>query len=419
MTEKTALTLILVTYSFPFGKAEQFLENEITYSAETFQKVIVVPSHIQGEQRTLPNNVEVDTSFATSRPQGILRVMSVVFACLQSLMFYEELITHWKVLWRWKAFRKLCIHQDNAVWIARWLSAYIQTNKLNPRTTLLYTSWLVPHTTGIGLVRKRYPELKLVSRAHRDDLYEYDSNPPYIPFRKQTFQAVNRIFVISDHGHHYLTETYPAFHPIVEVARVGIKDPLYDNSPSQDGVFRIITCSFMIPVKRLHLLVDALRLLAANHPTLKIEWHHMGDGPLRTDIELAAKNLPSRVQSVFHGHMPYSQVFAFYRSQPLDVFVNISESEGIPAAIMEAYSYGIPAIATAVGGNPEIVNETNGILLDSMPSIQAIADALSQFALYPEYAIAKRETSKLMWRTLYNADVNYRSFVHRLIELYR
>ena len=45
--------------------------------------------------------------------------------------------------------------------------------------------------------------------------------------------------------------------------------------------------------------------------------------------------------------------------------MNVSESEGIPVSIMEASSFGIPVIATNVGGVGEIVeNGYNGLLLN-------------------------------------------------------
>lgn len=46
-----------------------------------------------------------------------------------------------------------------------------------------------------------------------------------------------------------------------------------------------------------------------------------------------------------------------------DLFVNMSLSEGIPVSIMEAISFGIPIIATNVGGNAEIVNDETGVLI--------------------------------------------------------
>ena len=67
----------------------------------------------------------------------------------------------------------------------------------------------------------------------------------------------------------------------------------------------------------------------------------------------------------FAGALSQEEVFSFYRCNHVDLFVNVSEAEGIPISIMEALSFGIPCVATRVGGNPEIVHHgENGYLID-------------------------------------------------------
>ena len=83
------------------------------------------------------------------------------------------------------------------------------------------------------------------------------------------------------------------------------------------------------------------------------------------------KLFPQNAEGYLDGYVPIEQIMNYYRENPVDVIVNVSESEGgSPVSIMEALSCGIPAIATAVGGNPEIVSEQNGILLSANPSPQ-------------------------------------------------
>jgi len=48
--------------------------------------------------------------------------------------------------------------------------------------------------------------------------------------------------------------------------------------------------------------------------------------------------------------LPHNDVLNYYASNPVDVFINTSSSEGLPVSIMEAMSFGIPVIATNVGG---------------------------------------------------------------------
>ena len=77
--------------------------------------------------------------------------------------------------------------------------------------------------------------------------------------------------------------------------------------------------------------------------------------------------------------MSNQQIIDFYAKTPLDLFINVSESEGIPVSIMEAMSFGIPAIATNVGGTNEIVNQKNGYLIDSESTSEEISNYINNF----------------------------------------
>jgi glycosyltransferase involved in cell wall biosynthesis len=114
------------------------------------------------------------------------------------------------------------------------------------------------------------------------------------------------------------------------------------------------------------------------------------------------------------GYTGRETLMSFYRDCPLDVFINASETEGTPVAVMEAVSCGIPVIATSVGGNREIVGERNGILLDENPSPQEIADSIINLLDDPKTAHAMREGSRKVWMERYNADANYEAFAGRL-----
>jgi glycosyltransferase involved in cell wall biosynthesis len=81
---------------------------------------------------------------------------------------------------------------------------------------------------------------------------------------------------------------------------------------------------------------------------------------------------------------------------------------------MEAISYGIPVIATSVGGNTEIVSDRNGILLDSNPTPEEIAQALLKICDSPGLAQKMRVESRRVWEESYNADVNFRAFAEQL-----
>ena len=98
---------------------------------------------------------------------------------------------------------------------------------------------------------------------------------------------------------------------------------------------------------------------------LNLEWIHFGDGELRKDLEELAKNKLANVNYNFTGNISNEKILNFYSENYVDLFLNVSSSEGIPVSIMESLSAGIPVIATNVGGNNEIINNKNGSIIDS------------------------------------------------------
>ena len=179
-----------------------------------------------------------------------------------------------------------------------------------------------------------------------------------------------------------------------------------------------MSCSFLVPVKRIGLLLKGIKIFAESRSNLPIEWNHLGDGPLRAQLEREAREtMPSSVNFYFHGALANKDIINFYKKNPVDVFVNVSESEGIPVSIMEAHSCSIPVIATAVGGTSEIVNNENGFLLNNNPTPIEIADALEKFSHSSKDILAKRKICKFNWYSKYNANMNYNDFCDDLLML--
>jgi glycosyltransferase involved in cell wall biosynthesis len=99
----------------------------------------------------------------------------------------------------------------------------------------------------------------------------------------------------------------------------------------------------------------------------------VGDGPLRSDLEAVANDLGVEDLITFHGEKPKTTVARILRRA--DVFVLPSLWENLPCALLEGMSTGLPVVATHVGGVPEVVAPTQGILV-APGSSDALADAL-------------------------------------------
>jgi len=417
---KSLLTLILFTEKYPYSNAgeKSFLDPELKQLRQEFNRIIIVPRQKSAVEHSLSNEVEVEDAFADYLQKKMSRSY-IISRVLRSSLFHQELFNRPVVLFNPKALKKLIIFVAETERTKDWLSTFLSNNKFDLQKSVFYTYWLNEITAALGLIKQKSTGIKLVSRAHGYDLYETRYDPPYIPCRRASLKALDKLFLISENGKDHITKAYPFVVDKCAVARLGTQDPGFKNQRSKDGVLRIVSCSSMIPLKRLDLLTRGINKLARDRTDQMIEWHHFGDGEMRSAIEQLCNNiLPNNVTYTFHGSVPNEQLISFYRNNPVDIFINVSSSEGIPVSIMEALSVGIPVIAAAVGGIPEIVSAAHGQLLATDPTADEVALALGEMLKNNEAIERKRKASREKWQSDYSAERNHRNFARQLLNCF-
>lgn len=129
----------------------------------------------------------------------------------------------------------------------------------------------------------------------------------------------------------------------------------------------------LAPVKRPGLAVDVFELLAARHPHLHLVF--VGDGALWQELERRINNGSTQVKE--RVHMIGAQANMVAVMSDLDLVMLTSSNEGAPVCLMEAAAAGLPVVASAVGGVPEVVaHERTGWL---GKSVDEWAFGLDQF----------------------------------------
>ena len=66
----------------------------------------------------------------------------------------------------------------------------------------------------------------------------------------------------------------------------------------------------------------------------------------RGRLEESIEKLHGNIKVDLMGNLPHEKVMSFYKDYAVNLFVNVSKSEGLPVSIMEAVSFGIPVRAT-------------------------------------------------------------------------
>ncbi len=412
------MNIIVFTNSYPYDIAveQSFLTAEIDILVKKFDRVILLPSVCKGELHPVPPSVEVITEFSVfiASQNKYLTYLLTLF----SPVLYKEICEKYDVLLHLSAARNFLAFLRESLLVAIWLKAWIKKSDINLADSIFYTFWFARSTLGVGLVKDMYPEIKLVSRAHGGDLYEERYSPPYIPCRSISLDMVDAVYPDSEAGTLYLQKRYERFSEKISTIRMGTTDPRFLTKPSQDEVVHIVSCAMIRKDKRIDLLLRGIALASRYRNDRQFVWHHFGNGENREKLQILANNIfPVNAKAYLPGYTSQDDLFSYYRNNPIDVFMLVSESEGTPIAIMEAISCGIPIIATAVGGNIEIVSEKNGILLPPDPTPDDISQALLSFIDDSQSALLKRSGSFETWREFYSVETNTNDFVCRLKEL--
>ncbi|QFP75890.1 glycosyltransferase [Deinococcus sp. AJ005] len=401
--------LVIFTERFPYYGGEQFLELEIEYLANKFEKIILVPRIASGNVRKLPQNVFI-SSF--SPRLSLYEILSAIF----DKNFILEAVKHWKAVSSPKGAYRLFNFTVYGKRIQRWIG------RLSPEivnSAYFYSYWMSHAAIGVAWAKKSEPKLSFITRGHGWDVYSHIHNPPYLPFRSLIFDSADRIYPISQAGLNYICERNFVLPDKIKVARLGVAKSRHLTKRSDDGVFRIVSCSSMITLKRIEIIIRIISQLSQRREfSKKIIWTHFGDGPLHDElVSLANRLFTNQIECVFTGNVKNAEVLKFYTENPVDIFINTSSSEGIPVSIMEAQAFGIPVMATNVGGVSEIVDENNGFLLDIDFEIEEAVQNFIKISSDSFLMDNLRRGSFAMWASHYDAANNYEDFYHDIVSL--
>jgi len=363
--------LVMITDSYPFGSVEQpFVEPEIRAFFEGWD-VAIVP---MGSSRTL-------------NPACSRKVLSQVQVLLPRIPWNSAAKARYGLLaaalpMLWQEVRHCSPMQAKTAWAylskALWArSVFKDLGLLNPLgRTLFYSFWLNPSALALALLRQDGGVDHLVSRTNGYDLYNHRIPAGRQPFRIQMKNNIDRILFSCQVGRDYFCRTFgPEATPgQYQLARLGCSD---HSAFERDGAgkFTVMSCSSVIPLKRVRLLAEGIALVGRD----SIRWIHAGDGPELEEVRAFAER--ESLDATFLGNVPNDLLMNFYSNTPIDLFATMSSSEGgCPVSVTEALSFSMPILASRAGGGVvEQVDASNGILLGDNPSAREVAGALTLF----------------------------------------
>lgn len=175
-----------------------------------------------------------------------------------------------------------------------------------------------------------------------------------------------------------------------------------------DGIY-VILCARFDTIKWIEGLVQAFAKVHAQEPKARLIL--VGDGPERPRIEreIAEHQLSGAVHLAGFRHDVADWLTAS------DIYTLPSHSEGTSVSLIEAMAKGLPAVATRVGGTPEVLAEGETGLLTPRADVDALAQALLTLVRDPDLRMRFGAAAKARYAALFRPE----SMLEKYAALYR
>ncbi|MES2837160.1 MAG: glycosyltransferase [Bacteroidota bacterium] len=390
--------LFLFTDSFPFGYNETYILSEQRVIHTNFEKIYYFPLNCnnEGDNRfDIPNAqiIDIHKKYTDKNVN--------VFSFLKIFLF-EIFKTNNKSIYFSKKVLQILY---NAIYYSNRIKQFIADEKLNEDDILFYSYWNYHWSLVLAVLKNSKPIIKVITRAHLHDLYDYLTFNFYANYK---YKMLDNVYCISEHGRKYLENNYIKYSNKFKVAYLGTSNDfnLKQISPTDNNTFTIVSCSAVRKEKRVDKIIDILKQV--KYP---VNWYHFGGGVLFESLKEKSKTLPANINCHLSGNIKNFRILDFYSKNDIDLFVNVSSEEGIPFSLMEVISYGVPIMACDVFGNKEICTSKTGILIEKDFDPKVVANNIETFLT--EKNIKKEEVQNF-WKENFNAEKNFTAFVNQL-----
>jgi len=221
------------------------------------------------------------------------------------------------------------------------------------------------HPTTVAMLAAQLAGISYSFTAHAMDLFTGRNTAASLA---RKLAGARFVVTVSAHNVGYLREVAPGSGDKITLIRNGIDLRRFQPGSPPPPPFRVLCVARLVEKKGIPVLVEACKLLRDRGREVQCEI--IGAGPLRRRLETQIRS--HRLEDRVHLLGPASQavVGRHYRSAHLFVLPCIvaadGDRDGLPVALTEALSAGLPVISTPVTGIPEVVRDgENGLLVPS------------------------------------------------------
>jgi colanic acid/amylovoran biosynthesis glycosyltransferase len=362
------IKIAYITVNMPFGSKETFILTELLSIKELGFDILIIPRDVsinlfhKTAEPLLNNTISLPwlnrkivwefLRHLIIHPSSFLRIMiNISFKARNLRIFIKNLIIFPKAIYTAKIIRALSISHIHAHWAS----------------TTSTMAYIVSNVTGIPWS----------FTAHRWDIKENN-------LLKEKCKTASFVRAISEKGRREIMEAVKdkSLADKIFVIHMSVNIPAFYESPNvTPDTFTFLCPANLVIVKGHRYLFEACRRLLDKG--IKFKCLIAGDGPLKDELIRSVRNLNLMEYIEFSGKLRHEKLLELYMEGKINsvvlpsIITDDGEEEGIPVALMEAMSYGIPVISTNTGGIHELIGDGSGIMVNEKDP-EAIANAIEK-----------------------------------------
>lgn len=179
---------------------------------------------------------------------------------------------------------------------------------------------------------------------------------------------------------------------------------------------KLVVCAGRLSKEKAQIdMVGAMVHLRKLCPDLAVRLMLIGEGPERERISQAIQSAGLEKNITFTGHL--KSLTPYYEAADLVAIPSVSE--GSPNVLLEAMAFGVPVVATEVGGIPEIVTDGETALLVPARDTGAMAAAIARLIADPGTASTLAHQARKKVETDYSPESRAKTLVRLYDDVYR
>jgi hypothetical protein len=267
--------LCLFTSVYPYGKGEPFIENELNIHSNHFSVIYLFHTFKKDDVREVPQNVKliyIDPPDKKSKAKYLFQNILLIL----KLSLTEALYSRQRSLFM-SDLRYNLTNIINSIYYSDKIKSSLDPKILS--NAYFYSYWFSNWNFSLSILKTKKIINHNFTRAHGFDVFENNGKPNYLASRQFCLKNTDKVFTVSKMAKNYLKTMYPKYASKISCYYLGTKDYGINPMPLIHTPIHIVSCSSLVLVKRIHLIIELLKLSKE-----KIIWTHIGDGNLKDEL---------------------------------------------------------------------------------------------------------------------------------------